>query len=277
MDREKLALLANNVEKFGFGSLWFPEATSFESFSLAAYLLANSNKLIVGTGIANIYARDAVTSAQGHDGLNALFKKRFILGLGVSHVSFVEEIRGHKFGKPVSSMNEYLEKLGNADIDPNLRMEERNIILAALGPRMLELAAAKSKGAIPYSVTPDYTAKAREVLGPKAWLCVEQKICLTNSLSDARFIAKKQMDRYLRWPNYVDNWIRMGFKHSDLEGEGSSKFLDAMVCWGSDKRIMNCLEQHFSAGADHVVVQALRPDGKEYPDFDALKAVSQTS
>jgi len=156
-------------------------------------------------------------------------------------------------------------------------MEDRNIILAALGPRMLELAAAKSKGAIPYSVTPDYTAKAREVLGPKAWLCVEQKICLTNSLSDARFIAKKQMDRYLRWPNYVDNWIRMGFKHSDLEGEGSSKFLDAMVCWGSDKRIMNCLEQHFSAGADHVVVQALRPDGKEYPDFDALKAVSQTS
>ena len=120
MDREKLALLANNVKEFGFGSLWFPEATSFESFSLAAYLLANSNKLIVGTGIANIYARDAVTSAQGHDGLNALFKNRLILGRGVSHVSFVEEIRGHKFAKPVSSMNKYLEKLGNASIDPNL-------------------------------------------------------------------------------------------------------------------------------------------------------------
>ncbi len=277
MDREKLALLANNVENLGFGSLWFPEATSFESFSLAAYLLANSSELIVGTGIANIYARDAVTSAQGHDGLNALFKNRFILGLGVSHVSFVEEVRGHKFGKPVSSMNEYLEKLGNASIDSSLRMEDRNVILAALGPRMLELAAAKSKGAIPYSVTPDYTAKAREVLGPKAWLCIEQKVCLTNSLSDARFIAKKQMDRYLRWPNYVSNWLRMGFKNSDLEGEGSPKFLDAMVCWGSDKRIMSCLEQHFSAGADHVVIQALRPDGKEYPDFDALKALSQTS
>ena len=175
MDRQKLALLANNVEKFGFGSLWFPEATSFESFSLAAYLLANSNKLIVGTGIANIYARDAVTSAQGHDGLNALFKNRFILGLGVSHVSFVEEIRGHKFGKPVSSMNEYLEKLGNADIDPNLRMEDRNIILAALGPRMLELAAAKSKGAIPYSVTPDYTAKAREFLGRRLGFVLNRK------------------------------------------------------------------------------------------------------
>tara|TARA_Y100001968_G_scaffold112018_1_gene101450 strand:- start:3276 stop:4109 length:834 start_codon:yes stop_codon:yes gene_type:complete len=277
LDREKLALLANNVENLGFGSLWFPEATSFESFSLAAYLLANSSELIVGTGIANIYARDAVTSAQGHDGLNALFKNRFILGLGVSHVSFVEEVRGHKFGKPVSSMNEYLEKLGNASIDSSLRMEDRNVILAALGPRMLELAAAKSKGAIPYSVTPDYTAKAREVLGPKAWLCIEQKVCLTNSLSDARFIAKKQMDRYLRWPNYVSNWLRMGFKNSDLEGEGSPKFLDAMVCWGSDKRIMSCLEQHFSAGADHVVIQALRPDGKEYPDFDALKALSQTS
>jgi len=274
LDREKLALLANNVEKFGFGSLWFPEATSFESFSLAAYLLANSNKLIVGTGIANIYARDAVTSAQGHDGLNALFKNRFILGLGVSHASFVEEIRGHKFGKPVSSMNEYLEKLGNAGIDPNLRMEDRNIILAALGPRMLELAAAKSKGAIPYSVTPDYTAKAREVLGPKAWLCVEQKVCLTNTESEARNVARKQMGRYLRWPNYLNNWMRMGFKEADLEGHGSSKFLDAMVCWGSDKRIMSYLEEHFSSGADHVVVQALQPDGMEGTDFSVLQALA---
>ena len=264
----------NNVEKFGFGSLWFPEATSFESFSLAAYLLANSNKLIVGTGIANIYARDAVTSAQGHDGLNALFKNRFILGLGVSHVSFVEEIRGHKFGKPVSSMNEYLEKLGNADIDPNLRMKDRNIILAALGPRMLELAAAKSKGAIPYSVTPDYTAKAREILGPEAWLCVEQKVCLTNIESEARNVARKQMGRYLRWPNYLNNWMRMGFNEADLEGHGSSKFLDAMVCWGSEKRIMSYLEEHFSSGADHVVVQALQPDGMEGTDFSVLQALA---
>jgi len=274
LDREKLALLVNNVEKFGFGSLWFPEATSFESFSLAAYLLANSNKLIVGTGIANIYARDAVTSAQGHDGLNALFKNRFILGLGVSHVSFVEEIRGHKFGKPVSSMSDYLEKLGNADIDPNLRMKDRNIILAALGPRMLELAAAKSKGAIPYSVTPDYTAKAREILGPEAWLCVEQKVCLTNIESEARNVARKQMGRYLRWPNYLNNWMRMGFKEADLEGHGSSKFLDAMVCWGSEKRIMSYLEEHFSSGADHVVVQALRPDGMEGTDFSVLQALA---
>ena len=274
MDREKLALLANNVEKFGFGSLWFPEATSFESFSLAAYLLANSNKLIVGTGIANIYARDAVTSAQGHDGLNALFKNRFILGLGVSHVSFVEEIRGHKFGKPVSSMSDYLEKLGNADIDPNLRMEDRNIILAALGPRMLELAAAKSKGAIPYSVPPDYTAKAREILGPEAWLCVEQKVCLTNIESEASNVARKQMGRYLRWPNYLNNWMRMGFKEADLEGHGSSKFLDAMVCWGSEKRIMSYLEEHFSSGADHGVVQALKPDGMEGTDFSVLQALA---
>ena len=274
MDREKLASLANNVEKFGFGSLWFPEATSFESFSLAAYLLANSNKLIVGTGIANIYGRDAVTSAQGHDGLNALFKNRFILGLGVSHVSFVEDIRGHKFGKPVSSMNEYLEKLENAGIDPNLRMEDRNIILAALGPRMLELAAAKSKGAIPYSVTPDYTAKAREVLGPEAWLCVEQKVCLTKIESETRNVARKQMGSYLRWPNYLNNWMRMGFKEADLEGHGSSKFLDAIVCCSSEKRIMSYLEEHLSSGANHVVVQALQPDGMEGTDFPVLQALA---
>ena len=228
----------------------------------------------MGTGKANIYARDAVTSAQGHYGLNALFKNRFILGLGFSHVSFVEEIRDHKFGKPVSSMNEYLEKLENAGIDPNLRMEDRNIILAALGPRMLGFAAAKSKGAIPYSVTPDYTAKAREVLGPKAWLCVEQKVCLTNTESEARNVARKQMGRYLRWPNYLNNWMRMGFKEADLEGHGSSKFLDAMVCWGSEKRIMSYLEEHFSSGAGHVVLQALQPDGMEGTDFSVLQALA---
>ena len=276
MDKKELALLANSVERLGFGSLWFPEATSYESFSLASYLLSNSSNLVVGTGIANIYARDAVTSAQGHDGLNSLFNDRFILGLGVSHVSFVEEIRGHQFGKPLSSMKKYLEKITAAKIDPNLRLKDRNIILAALGPKMLELAAAKSKGAIPYSVTSEYTAQARQILGPEAWLCVEQKVCLTNSESEARNVARSQMGRYLRWPNYINNWKRMGFKETDLEGHGSSSFLDAMVCWGSEKRIMSCLEDHFNSGADHVVVQALKPDGGKGPDFSVLQELART-
>ena len=230
----------------------------------------------MGTGIANIYARDAVTSAQGHDGLNSLFNDRFILGLGVSHVSFVEEIRGHQFGKPLSSMKKYLEKITAAKIDPNLRMKDRNIILAALGPKMLKLAATESKGAIPYSVTSEYTAQARQILGSEAWLCVEQKVCLTNSESEARNVARKQMGRYLKWPNYINNWMRMGFKEADLEGHGSSNFLDAMVCWGSEKWIMSCLEEHFRSGADHVVVQALKPDGGNGPDFSVLQALAPT-
>ena len=276
MDKKELALLANSAERLGFGSLWFPEATSYESLSLSSYLLSNSSNLVVGTGIANIYARDAVTSAQGHDGLNSLFNDRFILGLGVSHVSFVEEIRGHQFGKPLSSMKQYLEKITAAKIDPNLRMKDRNIILAALGPKMLKLAATESKGAIPYSVTSEYTAQARQILGSEAWLCVEQKVCLTNSESEARNVARKQMGRYLKWPNYINNWMRMGFKEADLEGHGSNNFLDAMVCWGSEKRIMSCLEEHFSSGADHVVVQALKPDGGNGPDFSVLQALAPT-
>ena len=276
MDKKELALLANSAERLGFGSLWFPEATSYESLSLSSYLLSNSSNLVVGTGIANIYARDAVTSAQGHDGLNSLFNDRFILGLGVSHVSFVEEIRGHQFGKPLSSMKKYLEKITAAKLDPNLRMKDRNIILAALGPKMLKLAATESKGAIPYSVTSEYTAQARQILGSEAWLCVEQKVCLTNSESEARNVARKQMGRYLKWPNYINNWMRMGFKEADLEGHGSNNFLDAMVCWGSEKRIMSCLEEHFSSGADHVVVQALKPDGGNGPDFSVLQALAPT-
>ena len=272
LDRKELVRLVQNTEDLGYRSLWFPEALSYESFSLASYLLSNSNKLKIGTGIANIYARDAVTSAQGYDSLNRLFDDRFVLGLGVSHISFVEGARGHEYGKPLSTMTRYLETISNAVIDKTLRIKNRNIVLAALGPKMLKLAATKSKGAIPYSVTPEHTAQAREVLGPRAWLFVEQKVCLTSNKSEARAVAQEQMGRYIKWQNYRNNWLRMGFDEDDLKGEGSSRFLDAMVCWGNEKKIQDCLEAHFRAGASQVLIQAFNPEGSHGTDLRALRA-----
>ena len=181
-----LAELASGVERRGYDALWYPESLSYECLALAGYLLSRTSRLTVASGIANIYARDAVTAAQGHDSLNRLYDNRFILGLGVSHVPLVEGARGHNYGKPVASMRAYLAGMAAARIDPTILMEDRAIVLAALGPNMLALSRDATKGALPYCVTPEHTAEARGILGPDRWLCVEQKICLTTDESTAR-------------------------------------------------------------------------------------------
>ncbi|MBH68658.1 MAG: LLM class F420-dependent oxidoreductase [Rhodospirillaceae bacterium] len=273
----ELALLVQNVERLGFGSFWFPEALSYECLSLAGYILSKTSELHIGTGIANIYARDAISSAQGHDTLNRLYRGRFILGLGVSHVSFVEGARGHSYGKPLATMRSYLENMACADIDEKIKINERNIVLAALGPKMLKLAGMQTKGALPYSVTPEHTACAREIMGPNAWLCVEQKICLTRHKSVAHSVAREQMGRYIKWENYRNNWFRLGFEEEDLAGHGSSRFLDAMVVWGGEKTIEACIDAHFRAGANQVLLQPFKPEGGLGPDFNALTAFAPNS
>jgi probable F420-dependent oxidoreductase len=272
LDRDALATLATDVERKGYDALWYPESLSYECLALGGYLLSRTSRLTLASGIANIYARDAVTAAQGHDSLNRLFDDRFILGLGVSHVPLVEGARGHQYGKPVTSMRAYLEDMGAAKIDPTIALEDRNVVLAALGPKMLALSRDASKGALPYCVTPDHTAEAREILGPDAWLCVEQKICLTQDESTARAVAQQQMARYMALPNYRNNWFRLGFTEDEVTGEGAPRFLDAMVVWGGEKQIVDCIEAHRAAGADQVVLQAFRPDGGAGTDPKALEA-----
>jgi probable F420-dependent oxidoreductase len=252
--------------------LWYPESLSYEAVALAGFLLSQTGQLTIASGIANIYARDAVTSAQGHDSLNALYGGRFILGLGVSHVPLVERARGHAYGKPVATMAAYLDAMAEANIDPTIKLAERAVVLAALGPNMLALSRTASKGALPYCVNPEHTAQAREILGPDAWLCVEQKICLCPDESTARAVASQQMARYLALPNYRNNWLRLGFSEDELAGDGAPRFLDAMVVWGGERQIQDCIEAHRQAGADQVVLQAFRPDGGPGADPAALDA-----
>ena len=274
LDRDQLAELAETVEHFGYQTLWYPESLSYEALVVAGYILSKTQDLMVASGIANIYARDAVTAAQGYDSLNRLYGGRFVLGLGVSHIPLVEGARGHSYGKPVTTMRQYLRDMVSAQIDPTIKFDDRAIVLAALGPKMLELASVSAKGALPYCVTPDHTAEARKVMGPEAWLCVEQKICLTEDEGAARAVQREQMAPYMTMNNYRNNWFRLGFTEEEVTGKASTRFLDAMVVWGNEQVIQDCIDAHFKAGADQVVIQAFRPDGGLGPDLTALKAFS---
>ena len=162
------------VERLGYDTQWYSEAMGFESMAFGSFLLANTQRLKIGSSIANIYARDAVASRNGLKTLGRISNDRYVLGLGVSHVPLVERFRGHTYGKPVAAMRHYLEQMRAEQPDA----DTWPVVIAALGPRMLELAAELTQGAIPYNVTPEHTAQARSILGPDKWLAVEQKFCL---------------------------------------------------------------------------------------------------
>jgi len=272
LSRTQLVELAQGVERLNYSILWYPEALAYESLSLGGFLLGQTDRLCIGSGIANIYARDALTARAGHDTLNSLYGDRFILGLGVSHIPLVEGRRGHTYGKPVATMRAYLDAMDAAEV--GLAPPARNVVLAALGPNMLALARDRTKGAHPYCVTPKHTAMAKEILGPDAWLCVEQKICLVTDAGRAHEVAAKQLARYLALPNYRNNWLRLGFIENDLAGRGSDRFLDAMVAWGSAEDIRARIDAHFDAGATHVCIQPFDPESAAAPDWRALEALA---
>jgi probable F420-dependent oxidoreductase len=266
--------LAQRTERLGYAALWYPEVLGYESFALGSFLLDRTEALIIATGIANIYARDATAAKQGQHTLATLSGGRFLLGLGVSHVPLVQDVRGHQYGKPVATMRAYLEAMDKAAaIAPRLE-EPPPTVLAALGPQMTALAAARTAGVLPYNVTPAHTARARAIVGPDKWVCVEQKVLLVKDPSKAREVARQTMAFYMPLPNYRQNWLRLGFSEEDLAQGGSDRFVDAMVAWGDESAIRQRLQDHFDAGASHVCIQALHPDGQPVPDFDALSALA---
>lgn len=274
LTKAQLVELAQRSEELGYSALWYPEARGHESFSIGSFLLSQTEKLILATGIANIYARDATSAKQGQHTLAKLSGGRFLLGLGVSHVPMVEKVRGHRYGKPVATMRAYLEAMEAATpMAPPLE-ETPPTVLAALGPNMTKLAAEKTAGAHPYNITPEHTAKAREIMGPDKWICAEQKVLLVKDPSQARETARKMMAPYLALTNYSNNWRRLGFTDDDFANGGSDRFIDAMVVWGDETAIRKRIDEHFDAGASHVCIQPLHPSGERLPDLDALAALA---
>jgi probable F420-dependent oxidoreductase len=249
--------LLGMVEDLGYSTFWYPEALGYESLSIASFMLANTKRLIIGSSIANIYARDPFTARRGLRTLSSLYDDRFILGLGVSHAPMVEKLRGHVYDKPVPTMRRYLDGLYE---DPS-NAAEWPLMIAALGPLMLKLAAERTAGALPYNVTPEHTRKARATLGPDKLLAVEQKVCLETDPVAARAHARRELHRYMAMTNYRNNWLRIGFTEADLADGGSDRFIDAMVLWGDTATIARGLTAHLQAGANHVCIQPVHAEG----------------
>ncbi|MGH0036684.1 MAG: TIGR03620 family F420-dependent LLM class oxidoreductase [Myxococcota bacterium] len=265
---------ARRIEAWGYTALWIPEAVGRDPFPLIGYLAAQTEKLVFCTGIANIYARDAMTMKATRKTLGELAPGRFVLGLGVSHSHLVTNQRGHEYKKPVPAMREYLDAMDKALYMGTEPAEEAPIVLAALRPLMLKLAAKRAAGAHPYFVPPEHTARARETLGPDAWLCPEQMVLRETDPEKARKVARQNMAVYVGLPNYQNNLRELGFGDEDFADGGSDRLVDAIVAWGDLDAIRGRIRAHQDAGASHVCIQPFRADGVPGPDLDLLEALA---
>ncbi len=274
MSAPAAAATAQRIEELGYGALWIPETVGRNPFVHASWLLANTTKLVIATGIANIYHREPGVTMAAQKTLAEQSGNRFLLGLGVSHKPMVEGVRGLTYGAPVPTMRSYLEKMAASPYTAVPPSEEPPTVIAALGPQMLKLARDKCAGAHPYFSSPDHTAMAREILGPDSWLCVEQKVILEADPAKARALARPVASIYLGLPNYRNNWLRMGLTEADLENGGSARFIDATFAWGTASQVQARLKAHLDAGASHVCIQPVNPNGK-FGDlhWEALEAL----
>jgi probable F420-dependent oxidoreductase len=221
--------------------------------------------MVIATGIASIYARDALCANSAWNTVSEAFPDRFLLGLGVSHEVMVSGLRGHDYSKPFSAMKTYLEAMDNGLFTASPASAPPQKVLAALGPKMLELAAERTQGAHPYFIPVEHTAFAREVMGDRGWLCPEQAVVLETDPAKAREIARGHMAMYLTLPNYTNNLKRFGFTDQDMVDGGSDRLVDAIVAWGDEVAISDRVKAHHDAGADHVCIQVLPADGTSIP------------
>jgi probable F420-dependent oxidoreductase len=261
-------------EKLGYSALWIPEAVGRHPFAHAGYLLAQTERMILATGIANIYARDPITMAAGARSLAEQSGGRFILGIGVSHKHLVTGLRGHDWSKPYSYMAEYLPKMKASMYKAVAPKEEPPILLAALHPKMLALAASEANGTHTYFTTPEHTAKFRAAIGAKPWICAAQAVILETDAARARVAARKYMEIYLRAPNYIRSVKNVGFTDADVADNGSDRLVDAIVAWGTADKIRERIEAHLKAGANHVCILPLRADSQPLPDLKAVEALA---
>jgi probable F420-dependent oxidoreductase len=257
---------AREVESLGYGALWTGEAIGREVLTAAQLVLAATSSLVVATGIANIWARDALAMAAGQLALGEAYPDRFILGIGVSHKPLLD-VRGEDYRKPLAFMREYLDGMDHGydvyrAVAPATRPPR---LLAALGPKMLELAGEQADGAHTYFVPPEHTARAREILGPDKLLVPEQVAVLSTDASTAREIARRHTTSYLRLPNYTANLERVGFEPEEFADGGNDRLVDTICAWGTVDAVAERVRAHLDAGADHVAVQVLVDDRRGLP------------
>ncbi len=252
------------LEEQGWGCVWIPETVSRHPFVSAGTLLGATSRIKVATGIASIWARDPMSTQSATMSLNEAFDGRFVLGLGVSHHTITEWVRKHDYSKPLSTMKAYLEQMDKSMYRAPAPAQEPTRVLAALGPKMLELSASHADGAHPYFVPVEHTPIARDAIGPDKLLAVEQMVVLSEDPTEARAIARQHMEIYLGLPNYANNLKRLGFTEEEITG-ADDRVVDAIVVWGSVDDIKARVQAHHDGGADHVCVQVLGADPTAIP------------
>lgn len=255
-DPGEAAAAAAELEALGFSALWIPDIGG-DVFSSVANLLQGTTTAVIATGILNLWMHTAQETAEQHAALTAEHGRRFLVGIGVSHGPLIDNVKeAGTYTKPLAKTREYLDELDAAA--PRLADSDR--VLAALGPKMLELARTRSAGVHPYLVTPEHTALARQALGEGPLVAPEQAVAVTTDAALARELGRKHMSGYLGLPNYTNNWLRLGFTEDDLVDGGSDRLVDALVAWGDEATIAARIQAHRDAGADHVCLQLLSAD-----------------
>ncbi|BBX84275.1 LLM class F420-dependent oxidoreductase [Mycolicibacterium aubagnense] len=253
---------AAEIETLGYGAVWAGGSPAGD-LAFVEPLLAATEKLQVATGIVNVWTAPAAQVADSYHRIEAAYPGRFVLGVGIGHPEHTKEYR-----KPYDVLVEYLDELDAAGVPVARR------VVAALGPKVLRLAADRSAGAHPYLTTPEHTAEARTLIGPDAFLAPEHKVVLTDgsaeATEEARAIGRQTVDFYLNLSNYLNNWRRLGFSEDDIAKPGSNALIDAVVAHGTPDAIAARLTEHLDAGADHVTIQVLGGGDKLVPTLTAL-------
>jgi len=237
--------LAVQIESLGYGAAWIGGSPDAD-LKWVEPALAQTTSLQLATGIINIWSSPAAEVAESYHRIENAYPGRFLLGIGVGHPEHTDEYR-----KPYDALVEYLDVLDGASVPTSRR------VLAALGPKVLELSAERSAGAHPYLTTPEHTAYARELVGNTVFLAPEHKVVLTTDADEAREVGRQAVEFYLGLSNYVNNWRRLGFTDNDVRKPGSDKLIDAVVAYGTPEAIAARLNEHLEAGADHVAIQVL--------------------
>ena len=260
-DAGEAATLAAELEALGYSALWIPDIGG-DLFGPLDNLLRATTRATIATGILNVWMHTPDETAAEHARLTAEHGPRFLCGIGISHRPLIDHANEPgTYGKPLATMAAYLDGL---DAAPS-PLAPQNRVIAALGPKMLELARTRTAGTHPYLVTPELTHNARVGVGPDGLVGSEQGVVLESDPTRAREIARLHLKTYLGLPNYSNNWKRHGFTDDDLADGGSNRLVDALVVWGDEATIAARVQEHRDAGADHVCIQVLTADARAFP------------
>ena len=264
---------ARKIEQLGYGALWVPEIMGREIFSLSSYVLSQTERLTVGTGVAIAYTYEPIAAMGAARTLNELFDNRFVLGLGVSNKAYNAR-RGIGYDKPAAFMRDYIAKMKAAPYNAPKPQQEPRIVLAAMMPKMLHLAATETQGTLTYFTTTEQVAGYRKALGPEPWLGAVQIVMLETDATKARTVARRYMQIYMAIEHYLHRLRALGFGESDFADGGSDRLVDAIVAWGNEEQLRTRIDAQFNAGANHVCVIPVRSDGRAGADDAALKALA---